>query len=129
MAGKISKEQLRSAEIRIKKHEAIIQSMTRKERKDPALLISDKTSTSRQQRIARGSGNNLADTQAFLSEFQQMRTMMSRMSKGAGLGGDPMGAPGGAPGGPGEMGNRAQRRSSKKKKAKGPKSAGGFGKK
>ena len=33
MAGKISKEQLRSAEIRIKKHEAIIQSMTKKERK------------------------------------------------------------------------------------------------
>ena len=60
--------------------------MTKKERKDPALLISDKSSTSRQKRIAKGSGNTLADTQAFLSEFQQMRTMMSRMSKGAGLG-------------------------------------------
>jgi signal recognition particle GTPase len=81
-------------------------------------------------RIALGAGRPLQDAQAFLAEFQQMRTMMSRMSKGATP--DQMGQmdPAMAAAAPAEAGNRAQRRYAKKKNKKGGgKGGGGFGKK
>ena len=127
----ISKEQIAAAEVRMKGHEALINSMTKKERQDPRLLITDKSSRSRQMRIARGAGRDLQDAQVFLAEFQQMRTMMSRMSKGAAGGTpdstDPMAMA--AAGGGAEMGNRAQRRAKKKAKKGSGKGGGGFGKK
>ena len=80
-------------------------------------------------RIARGAGRPLQDAQAFLAEFQQMRTMMSRMSKGAKP--DQMGQmdPAMTAAAPVEAGNRAQRRAKKKNKKGGGKGGGGFGKK
>jgi|AntAceMinimDraft_5_1070358.scaffolds.fasta_scaffold110574_2 signal recognition particle subunit SRP54 len=129
------------AEIKMKKYEAIIQSMTKGERANPQLLITDKSARSRTQRIAKGSGNKLEVASAFLAEFQQMRTMMSRMSKMAG--GDPndmkaamagMGGGGGSGGAGGDKvlppaGNRAARRADKKGSSKRTGGPGGFGKK
>ena len=126
MAGRIDNSQIRAAEERLKKNEAMINSMTKKERQQPGLLISDATSRSRLQRIAKGSGMRMQDAQTFISEFQRMRTMMSRMSKMApgmdqnsldpAMAGDISLPPG----------NRAARRSGKKK-SKGGRGFGGGG--
>jgi signal recognition particle subunit SRP54 len=48
MGGGISKEQIAAAEVRMKGHEALINSMTKRERLNPNLLITDKSSRSRQ---------------------------------------------------------------------------------
>jgi signal recognition particle subunit SRP54 len=58
---------------------AIISSMTKKERRHPALL-----NGSRRARIARGSGTTPTDVNRLLKQFQQMEKMMSKM-KGGGL--------------------------------------------
>jgi signal recognition particle subunit SRP54 len=75
-----------------KKVEAIIQSMTPKERINPDLL-----NISRKQRIAKGCGRTLNDVNMFIKQFEQMRKMMHNMSKMPGFGG--AGAPGGGGGG------------------------------
>lgn len=62
-----------------------------------------------------------------MSEFQKMRTMMSRMSKQAGLGGaEEVGAQM-EPAFAGGMGNRNARRAAKKKGKKGGGRGGGMG--
>lgn len=96
--------------------------MTKRERADPDLIIRSKSALSRQRRIARGSGREITDAKQFISEFQQMRTMMQKMASGQAPGG-----PGAAaPPDPAEGLNRAARRS--KKKAKGKKKVlTGFG--
>lgn len=128
MAGKIDANQMRSAEARLKKNEAMIKSMTKQERRRPDLLITDSTARSRLQRIAKGSGMKIDDARLFMSEFQRMRTMMSRMSKMMPGGGGMDPAMAGADGGEMEMpGNRAARRQSKKKKKGGKGFGGGFG--
>ena len=57
--------------------EAIIQSMTPKERQNPEIL-----NTSRRQRIARGSGTNLQEVNRLIKQFDQMRKMMKMMTNG-----------------------------------------------
>jgi signal recognition particle subunit SRP54 len=57
--------------------EAIIQSMTREERQNPAII-----GGSRRLRIARGSGATTADVNALLKEFEQARKMMKSMMGG-----------------------------------------------
>ena len=57
--------------------EAIIQSMTVIERLNPDLL-----SPSRKQRIAKGSGKDIAEINAFIKQFDQMKQMMKQMSGG-----------------------------------------------
>ena len=70
----------------IKRVEAIIQSMTREERRHPEIL-----NYSRQQRVANGSGSTRAEVRALLKQFgeaQKMMAQMGRMAKGGrGLGG------------------------------------------
>ena len=56
---------------------AIINSMTPRERRNPALL-----NGSRRARIARGSGTTPADVNRLLKSFQQMEKMMSKFGKG-----------------------------------------------
>jgi signal recognition particle subunit SRP54 len=56
---------------------AIIGSMTKKERRHPALL-----NGSRRARIAKGSGTTPADVNRLLKQFQQMEKMMSKLSAG-----------------------------------------------
>merc|ERR1719296_132127 len=87
MGNMIDGSQMRQVEKRIKRSEAMICSMTKKERANPELLLTDKSARSRLTRITNGSGLKFDDGLAFMSEFQKMRTMISRMSKQAGLGG------------------------------------------
>ncbi len=56
---------------------AIISSMTKKERRNPALL-----NGSRRARIAKGSGTTPADVNKMLKQFQQMESMMSKLAGG-----------------------------------------------
>ena len=65
--------------------EAIIQSMTLIERRNPDLL-----SPSRKARIAKGAGKDLSEINAFIKQFDQMKQMMKMMNgqmPGGGLGG------------------------------------------
>lgn len=56
---------------------AIINSMTKKERRNPALL-----NGSRRARIARGAGLQPADVNKLMKQYQQMEKMMSKLSGG-----------------------------------------------
>ncbi len=56
--------------------EAIIKSMTPFERSNP-----DEINPSRKLRIAKGSGKDIADVNAFMKQFDQMREMMKMMNK------------------------------------------------
>jgi len=56
--------------------EAIINSMTLEERANPDLIDG-----SRRKRIAKGSGKDISDVNAFMKQFEQMREMMKTMNK------------------------------------------------
>lgn len=68
---------LAPAEKEMKKVECIIQSMTKEERKKPEIL-----KASRKQRIAKGSGTEVADINRLLKQFEQMKSMMKMFSGG-----------------------------------------------
>lgn len=63
----------------LRRTEAILTSMTPKERRKPELL-----NASRRARIARGSGTQVADLNALLKQFGQMRDVMRLMRGGKG---------------------------------------------
>ena len=127
LGGQISASQIKEVEQRLKKNKSMICSMTKKERRNPELLITDPTARNRLIRITKGSGIRLEDGLNFISEFQRMRTMMSRMQKQMGGAMDPSAAlPEGGQVMP-EMGNRASRRSAKKNNKAGKSGARGFG--
>lgn len=65
----------------VKKQEAILSSMTKKERAEPAIL-----NASRRRRIANGSGTQVQDVNKLLKQFEQMQKMMKQMKK-MGMGG------------------------------------------
>ena len=65
----------------IKRMVAIINSMTKKERRHPDLL-----NGSRRARVARGSGTQPADVNRLLKQYMQMEKMMSKLSKGGSKG-------------------------------------------
>ncbi|MFN8493284.1 MAG: signal recognition particle protein [Caldilineaceae bacterium] len=62
------------AEGSLKKTEAIINSMTRKERQLPDLL-----NASRRRRIAAGSGTTVQDVNALIKQFREMQKMMKQL--------------------------------------------------
>jgi signal recognition particle subunit SRP54 len=139
IGGQLDNGKIREVETKVKRSKALIQSMTKKERENPDLFITDRTARSRILRISRGSGNSFENGVAFISEFQKMRTMMSRMQKQmtsgmtappsfAGAGGDSMDpASLGAEVGGVQLGNRKMRRMAKKM-SKGNRGGGkGFG--
>lgn len=68
---------LAPAEKEMKKVECIIQSMTMEERKKPDIL-----KASRKQRIAKGSGTDVADVNRLLKQFEQMKQMMKMFGGG-----------------------------------------------
>jgi signal recognition particle subunit SRP54 len=82
--------------------EAIVSSMTREERANPALL-----NGSRRKRIAAGSAHTVQEVNQFLNEFEQMRKMIRTMMKQA----------------PGEKPGQANAGGSMKKMPKGGKSS------
>lgn len=68
------------SEDEIKKTKAIIQSMTKKERKNPEIVKSN-----RKKRIANGSGTNIQDVNHLLKQFLASKEMMNKMANGKGL--------------------------------------------
>ena len=70
-------DDLAPAEKEMKKVEAIIQSMTKEERKKPDIL-----KASRKIRIAKGSGTDVSDVNKLLKQFEQMKSMMKMFSSG-----------------------------------------------
>jgi signal recognition particle subunit SRP54 len=74
MAGQISEEDIDKAELKCQ--EAILCSMTRKERSNHLII-----GPSRRTRIARGSGTSVAEVARLLKKFEKMRTMMKKMSR------------------------------------------------
>jgi len=60
----------------MKRVEAIVQSMTREERRRPELL-----NASRRTRIARGSGTSVSEVNDLLKQFNMMKRMMQDMGK------------------------------------------------
>ncbi len=72
--------ELRNAEIdekQVDKIEAIISSMTEKEKKDTSIL-----NASRRKRIALGSGTDVSDVNKLVNQYEQMRKMMKDISNG-----------------------------------------------
>jgi len=86
MAGQINEDDIDKADL--KTQEAIISSMTRKERANHLII-----GPSRRARIARGSGTSVAEVARLLKKFEKMKGMMKKMAK--------MGKGGGMPGMPG----------------------------
>jgi signal recognition particle subunit SRP54 len=73
------KEQLAGAKVddgMIRRQEAIIQSMTRRERRDVKLL-----NASRKRRIAAGSGTTVPEINRLLKQYMEMSRVMKQMSK------------------------------------------------
>ena len=60
----------------LKQTVAIINSMTKKERRIPKLIIG-----SRKRRIALGSGTQIQDVNRLLKQFEQMQKMMKKFRK------------------------------------------------
>ena len=75
--GKNALKDLQVDDGQMARAEAIIQSMTREERRNPAMI-----GGSRRLRVARGSGTTTADVNALLKEFEQARKMMKSMMGG-----------------------------------------------
>ena len=73
----------------LRRTEAIIRSMTTRERRDPGVLTG-----SRRRRIATGSGTSLTDVNRLIKQFTEMQRMMKQLAGGRGrglLGGLPIG--------------------------------------
>ena len=69
-------KQMKPDEKELKKVEAIINSMTREERRNYKII-----NGSRRRRIARGSGTSVQDVNRLIKNFAQMKKMMERFSK------------------------------------------------
>ncbi|MCL2180502.1 MAG: signal recognition particle protein [Treponema sp.] len=82
MQGQISEDDIDRAEL--KKQEAILSSMTLKERGNHLII-----GPPRRSRIARGSGTSVAEVARLIKKFEKMRGMMKKMAKGAKSGGMP----------------------------------------
>jgi len=64
----------------MKKNEAIIQSMTYKERLNHLII-----GPSRRKRIAKGSGTSVADVNKLIKQFEKTKLMMKKMSRNKGM--------------------------------------------
>ncbi|MDQ3373603.1 MAG: signal recognition particle protein [Acidobacteriota bacterium] len=78
----ISDEQSEEVEGQMKRTEAIIDSMTRQERRNHKIL-----DASRKTRVAKGSGSTIAEVNQLIRQYEQMKKMMSQMNRGGLLGG------------------------------------------
>jgi signal recognition particle subunit SRP54 len=76
-AGKINEEDI--DEKAIHRMEAILDSMTKKEREFPQII-----NGSRKKRIAKGSGTSVQEINRLLKQYLQMKKMMRTFSKGMG---------------------------------------------
>lgn len=72
---KLSDEEAEQGEKQLVRTEAIINSMTKKERAKPSII-----SAQRKKRIAAGSGTKVEDVNRLLKQFEQMQKMMKQLS-------------------------------------------------
>jgi signal recognition particle subunit SRP54 len=77
LPGKASLGDLQIDDRQLGRAEAIISSMTREERTNPAII-----SGSRRARVARGSGTSVGDVNALLKQFEEARKVMRRLTGG-----------------------------------------------
>ncbi len=70
-------EQAKPDMVRLRRYEAILTSMTRKERRLPRVIDG-----SRRRRIAAGSGTSVSDVNRLLKDYEQARTLMKRLKGG-----------------------------------------------
>lgn len=84
LTAKTGQADMDRAERDMKRMEGMLNAMTAKERRQPALLLDGKTKASRKRRIAAGAGVQIQDVNRLLSQFEQMQGMMKKM-KGGGL--------------------------------------------
>jgi signal recognition particle subunit SRP54 len=82
IASQVDSEQAQQELRRIK---AIIDSMTKEERRNHLVL-----NGSRRIRIAAGSGTSVQEVNRFVKQFEQTRKMMKKVARGGGLGHGPM---------------------------------------
>ena len=80
IGGKIKEEDLDKGEDKIKKIEAIIYSMTKKERENPSII-----DYSRKKRISKGSGTTIFDINQLLKQFDQMQKVFKKFGGKKGL--------------------------------------------
>lgn len=76
-AGRLSEEQLDSGEKEFKTMEAIIQSMTREERRNPDIL-----NAGRRKRIASGSGTTVTKVNNLIKKYEEAKKLMKQMNSG-----------------------------------------------
>ncbi len=84
IAAKAGQADMDKAERDVRRMEGIINAMSAKERRQPALLMDGKSKASRKRRIAQGAGVQIQDVNRLLNQFEQMQTMMKKM-RGGGL--------------------------------------------
>ena len=87
MAGQISEDQINEDDM--KREEAILLSMTRKERINHLII-----GPTRRSRIARGSGTSVAEVARLLKKFEKSRLMMKKVVKNKKMAARFMGAQG-----------------------------------
>ena len=81
-ATNIPKEMVKQSEDKLKKFEAMINSMTATEKKDASLL---RKTASRIARIAEGSGTREQEVREFLSQFEKMEKMFKMFKRNRGF--------------------------------------------
>lgn len=81
-ATNIPKEMVQQSEDKLKKFEAMINSMTATEKKDASLL---RKTSSRIARIAEGSGTREQEVREFLSQFEKMEKMFKMFKRNRGF--------------------------------------------
>jgi signal recognition particle subunit SRP54 len=80
-AARMTPAQEEEAEAGMRRTEAIVQSMTPRERQNPEIL-----NGSRKRRIARGSGTEVQDVNQLLRQFREARKMVKLLGKSGGRG-------------------------------------------
>lgn len=75
IGGKVNIDDLNIDDNATKHIEAIIQSMTKKERQNPDILNGP-----RKRRIAKGSGTSIQEINKLLKQFEEMKNMMKMMN-------------------------------------------------
>ena len=78
----LTDEQSVEVEAQMKRTEAIIDSMTKRERNEHKII-----DASRKTRIAKGSGSTIGEVNPLLRQYEQMKKMMQQMNKGGLFGG------------------------------------------
>src|SRR5215212_5768497 len=78
----LDEEQTKTMEKELKRTESIIDSMTKEERYDHKIL-----NANRRRRIARGSGTSVAEVNALIKQYTEMRQMMRQLSTSGMFGG------------------------------------------